>query len=748
MNTQLVQTTHLKPTSTVNKSEIDENTISDLNFEENEKINKIDINDRKSIESVFPDSEKFLEIRPETINKIIFSEDLCKISFKVLTHNTPVEILYNPTRNMFNAFSLILFNLRNDSNSLDKLSTGKLPVNENPDKLIQKLRDKATDILVSWMRNKDNIDFIDRISLMLTGQYHFIYNDKFIWNEDGTIINDILDLNGRVQLNKLTHRKDNILERIKGNSPISGTWLNFEFLPEMLRISNINYRVLANHYQALLLPKLSLENKSFESEVKQLDEWYHSLYDDYVKSFKEIDEEKTPALKGSATERLTIKILNQVFNPHPEEYNNIEHIGQSEKHTCDIRIIDEQILVEVKMVKSQPYHGNNKFIRDLKENASTTKAGIYINWATNDIQTHIEQNPLRFYINRKDFNVPFLKIIQNTLINENGISTIRSQIENKYNNQLAHNMEVSEKLIQNGTIFYTNIMKAMLARMKLDPNIKSYVNITDAENEEKVLETIQRGDSKEIFDEYVKEFISLNFDKFKVGYITEDAKLDLLEYTISKGLYFMTEDDMSAAFKSRLRLDRHLAPRKYKFMKGTENIYNQIDISKIDKTNLTNYEEAVSKGMTTYEKSVEQFLSLPENQLKINNPDGFKTDNFNQKYSEYVKNIIKPESFGITYYRFMKYYYQYMVNNFIQITCKKKTKYINSTSEKGINLLSSAINFFKSYQDKEKAKQYINDIKVLEKHFNMLGLFASLTCLLTRNENMQDNAFVYSIDKN
>ena len=652
--------------------------------------------------------ESISEIKPDSINKTIFSESLCKISFKIFTHDADVEILYDPTDNTFNAYALILFNLKNDIKlsdkltggklPLDKLTTGKFPVDKNIDNLNQKLRDKANEKLMNWIRNKDNIDFIDRISLTLTGQCHFLYNDKPIWNEDETINPNILDSKGRVQLNKLTHRDDNIVKIINaGNSPVSGTWLNYEFLPEMLRISSKNYRVLANHYQALLLPKLTLENSSFESEVQQLDKWHHTLYNDYIESFQEIAKEKVPHLKGSATEKLTIKLLNQVFNPHPEEYNNIEHIGQTEKHSCDIRIIDERILVEVKMVKSRPYPENDKFVRDLKENASSVKAGIFINWANDEIQTHIEQNPLRFYINRKDFTIPYLTIIRNTLINENNISNIRDQLTSEYDNQFAHNTETSDKIIQNGTVFYTNILKAILARVKLNSQFKPFINLTDIDEPEKVKQTIQRGDTSELIrNEYITEFIALNFDKFKHGYITEEAKLDYLDYLISKGLYFATDDDASTALKSHLRVDRTTAPRKYKFLKGTENDYSKINVSNIDTSKLVKYEQAVQNGLTTYEQAIKDFTSLPDQQAKIQKPKGFSSENFNLEFKNYVIDIVKPETFGITYLRFMEFYYEYMATNFVQTRKSKKNKWLLPSTDKAKAFLNDFSTFAKT----------------------------------------------------
>ena len=177
------------------------------------------ITNNKSIQS------QIQEIRPDTIEKAIISDDLCKISFKIFTHDQNIEILYNPVRNMFNATKLIQFALNNinelkTSKNIDGISEKKKggnfpPFDETED--LTSNNDDPKEILNSWFRNKDNIEFIDQISFQLTGKFHFMYNNKPIWNEN-VIIKDVLDFKGRVQLSLLSHNKDNILERIKGNT--------------------------------------------------------------------------------------------------------------------------------------------------------------------------------------------------------------------------------------------------------------------------------------------------------------------------------------------------------------------------------------------------------------------------------------------------------------------------------------------------------------------------------------------------
>ena len=103
-----------------NFDEIEENTTLDLNFE---------------------------EIRPDTINKTVLSNDLCKLSFKIFTHDKEVEILYNPIRNMFNATALA-------NNSVISVVEGENKVGVDPPSL------------KDLMKTIKFIRFVDRISYL------------------------------------------------------------------------------------------------------------------------------------------------------------------------------------------------------------------------------------------------------------------------------------------------------------------------------------------------------------------------------------------------------------------------------------------------------------------------------------------------------------------------------------------------------------------------------------------------------
>lgn len=619
------------------------------------------------------------EIRPNTLNKVIFSDDLCKLSFNVFTHNKPVELLYNPKRNMFNATKLIQFALENVNRKIlvNEIKGGNFRLikeTENNDS-----KSRSTRLIENWLRDIDNIEFIDEVSLRLTGNHHFLYNDKVIWNEDGTIVNEVVDASGRFQASKVVHREDNIIERIKGNTPISGTWLNYEFLPEMLRISSMDYRVLANHFQAALLPFLTNHNISFEQQVIQ--QQYQCLVEQEI--LDEIDLEQKPVFKGSKTEKYCAELFKKVFETDPdfEDVSIVSH----EKHTCDIRLKRERLLVEVKMVKSSPRPGDDKFIRDLKENANSIAAGVYINFGNNTMSTHFEFNPFRIYLNRKDFNESYLTFIRDSFSDYNHVPSIAEQMnpssQAESSKQLAINTEISSSIIRKGTLYFSDALLAIISNLKADSRLSEYINKTDLVDRQKVLQNIQRGEDMNDFDQYIKEFLAIHLSDFEKGFLQEEAKNLFEEYLISKGVDCMKDSDIAQLLNSYTKLIRASVAgrqRKYTIKKGLIDEINKIDVSKIDVNNLITLEEAISKGLISPEQSIKDFLQLEEIEQFMSNPNGCLSSELSSKYRDYVYSEIQPKNYNITISRFMQHYYDYMAEHYVQLAGKtNKNKYMS-----------------------------------------------------------------------
>lgn len=656
------------------------------------------------------------EINPITVNKNVFSDDLCKLSFKVFTHNAPVEILYNPLDITFNAFALILFNLRNEFNLSNKLTVGKLPTDEltsgklpldgNSDKSEQKLRNKAHDKLMSWMRNKDNVDFIDRISLMLTGEYHFFYNDNPIWNEDGTIIIDILDSSGRVQIDKLTQKDDNIVKKINaGNSPLSGIWLNFEFLPEMLRISNMNYRVLANHFQAVLLPYLSNKNLSLEQYTNNKQRkllWSQKMLD-------EIDKCKSPVEKGKLMEKYVATLLREVF-PNSEEQNktgaeNVK-IVSNHPHTCDIELINEKILVEVKAVKNDLTANDVKFINDVLAHPTTINAGIYVNLFDESLITRIEFNPLRFYINKYDFDDRILLVIKHT-IDFFERKLIDTRETNRQFNSITKIKSLEQACIDYFYIDFKRIMMGILARAQLDPDLKALpIHTTDLEEPAKIERDVELASKSNEIDEAIKSFINIHYSKFINEYHAKEARKDIMSYLVEMNL--PNPGDKFISTKLKTYLNKHRSSLQvgkfqvYTIKDEMENLFHQEE----QETTNRNTSNDEMKEPPTLEEMGNKFFQLESIQSAINDEKGIKQDVLSARFKNFIKtNYSKKFKLNLSLYT--KEFQSLALKRCVQYGKDKKHHiYISNETQRAKNYIQTLKAMINEEYEKDKRLNY------------------------------------------
>ena len=628
------------------------------------------------------------EIRPSTLNKVIFSDDLCKLSFNIFSNDTLIEILYNPKRNMFNATALI----------------NKVGVDPRR--------------LKTLMRSADFMRFVDRISYLLFGHYHYLYQGESIWNNDKTIKSELLDVKSNIIRSKLEETEDNVIETIlNGPNTTRGTWFHYEFLPRILRYINEDYEILANHYESTLLPYLTNHKVSFEQEVIQ--KQYQCLIEQDI--LDEIDKEQKPVFKGSKTEKYCAELFKKVFETD-SDYEDVSIVSH-EKHTCDIQLKRERLLVEVKMVKNSPRPGDDKFIRDLKENANSIAAGVYINFGNNTMPTHIEFNPFRIYLNRKDFNESFLTFIRESFSNHD-IPSIAEQMktssqQNESSQQLAINTEISSSIIRKGTLYFSDALLAIISNLKADARLSQYINKTDITDRESMLQQIQRGEDMNDFDKYTKEFLAIHLKEFEKGMVQDVAKMLFEEYLISKGMDSMKDSDIVHTLNCYAKLMRPSVvgrQRKYKIRKGMLDEIRQIDISKIDTNNLITLEEAVSKGLTSPEQAIKDFLQLPRVKEFTSNPSGFTSNSISMNFREYIHTQIQPEKYNITLSRFAQYFYKYMSENYVQISGKtNKNRYFTFDNPIAIQSLKEFDECVENALAQNKNITYTSMIKAYDK---------------------------------
>ena len=631
------------------------------------------------------------EIIPETINKLIFSDDLCKISFKVFTHDAEVEILYNPIDNTFNAYAIILFNLKNGIKSSDKLTVGNFPTDESIDEKLtvgkfppvknidesdQKLRDNAKVIIKDWMRNKDNIEFIERVSLMLTGQNHFLYNDKPIWNSDGTIINELLDAKGRVQLNKLTHREDNIVKKINaGNSPISGTWLNFEFLPEMLRISNMNYRVLANHFQAILLPQLTNKSLSLEDHIKhqQRTSLLSQIRIDSIKTIQKAND------KGKEAEKLVLESMREIF---PDAKKTTHY------HCCDIEASNGEILVEVKAVQTDVKADIDKFISDLILHQETVHIGIYINIFDIKHKTHYintEYNFTIWFINPSDFTYELLNIIKQSNSHYNKEVMLKRKV-NQQAKQIIFVKELQEELLDRLEKRWELHERALIARHNLSETTNKTMFMADAKITDKLNRDIQREKDLPKFNELVKMFIKLHYQDFKNGYHTKTCRLDIDEFIRNNGITSMGFDVIQNALNSVVYIDRHPTipngPHCYFFIDGLDEQFKPEETNLIEKSTTNDAIPKNSQSSPSMREIFELFINKPSISELLSTPGGCMQEHLSKRFKYYIQTQICSNDKTISHKRYTDEFTKFINEICIQVNRSGKRYYVlNNTDE-------------------------------------------------------------------
>lgn len=559
--------------------------------------------------------------------------------------------------------------------SVKKKKGGNFPPFDETEDLTSN-NDDPKEILNSWFRKKNNIEFIDQISFQLTGKFHFMYNNKPIWNGN-EIIKDVLDFKGRVQLSLLSQNKDNILERIKGNTPISGTWFNYEFLPEMLRISSMYYRVLANHYQALLLPLLTNKKIAFEKHVEhvQRTSLLSQLRIEEIRKIQKAND------KGREAEMLVLEGLQEVFGDSAQKTHKY--------HNCDIEIEDGEILVEVKAVQTNVKADKDKFISDLLEHKETVHIGLYINIFDNHQTRYInsEHGFTMWFINPSDFTFELLNIIKQSNKEYNKEITL-TRVANQKAKQIIMMKEIQEEVVERIMKLWELHEQSVIARCQLSsatsPN-QTLLYVSDAKTTNKMKRDIQRMEDLPKFNELIKEFIKLHYRDFKNGYHTKECRIAIDEYVRQHGITSMGFDTIQSSLNSFVYIDRHPmihnGPRCYFFIKGLEDQFKpneSINASSNQSENAMN-----SIHIPTPDETFESFISLENVKQILLSPDGFQHENIYKRYKYYIETQICQTYKTVSNERYLEKFSDRLLNiQCIQISKGGHSWYYHKSTDK------------------------------------------------------------------
>ena len=637
---------------------------------------------RTNAKSETTDTLNFInEIRPETINKLIFSEDLCKISFKILTHDTDVEILYNPMRNMFNATNLLKTSvsqlIRNGKFTVPDLERLK-----DPEKLSSYIRK----LLYNELSSIRNIHYIDRLSMLWYGKYHYSYKGKSIWNKNDTIIDDLTNDHSNVIKEKLDEEKDNLIETVNaGKSPMSGTWLNYEFLPKILSLANEDYDILANHFQVMLLPQLTNKNMSLEEHVKhqQRVSLLSQLRINNIKTIQKAND------KGKEAEKLVLESMQEVF-PTAKKVNRY--------HSCDIEAENGEILVEVKA-------DFDKFISDLIEHQETVHIGLYINIFDTKHKTHYiitEYGFTVWFINPSDFTHELLNIIKQSNKEYNKEIMIKRKA-NQQAKQIIFVKEIQEELLDRLEKRWELHERALIARHNMNTFNNKTMFMVDAKSKDKQNRDIQRERDLPKFNELVKSFIKLHYIDFKNGYHTKTCRTEIDEYIRNNGITSMGFDIIQNTLNSYVHIDRHpTIPNGhhcYFFISGLgEQFKPDYEQNEKQTLQLNDGENNIGGNDSEQIKSNNQQIpSMKETfDLFINKPNiremliakgGFKQEHISKRFKYHVQTQICNKDKTISHKRYTDEFSKYINEICIQVNKSGKRYYILKGTDEANNIL-------------------------------------------------------------
>lgn len=662
MNFQTVQTTQNESISSEQKGVAKK--IASLKILQHESNSS-----EQKEESGKTDTHEFIEIKPETIHKIPINEDkgIYKMSCK-LTDDEFIEIIYNNKLNTFNA-----------------------------PKLVKSLGDKTRNQFKDWLKGNNITEYIDYLSHHLfINQNPKLYDDEEEFKKNRVIYVDE-----------------------SGDKILSGTWLNFELLPEILRFSSNKYRFLANHYENMLLIHLTNQNISFEQATSKLQRkllWQMEM-------LNEIDTIPNPGEKGKAMERYTTTLLREVFiNSEEQNMKNEENVKlvSNQPHTCDIQIINEKILVEVKAVKKDLTANDVKFINDILAHPTTINAGIYVNFFDDSIKTRIEFNPLRFYINKYDFDDKMLILIKNTIdFYERKLLDTRET--NRQFNSIAKIKEIEQAAIDYFYIDFKRILMGIMARAKLDPDLKDLpIHSSDITNPEKLNKDVAVAQSIKEIEESLKEFIGKNYNKFNTEYFTLQAKNDAVEYLKSKGLPNPGVQKIADIFNTYLKTDRSKLSGSKKLvyvfkpeqLPSFDEYKDNVDTSNKEEPDIDELEPP------TIEEISEVFFNKPENIQAINNEQGIKQDVLAARFRNFIKTDYQ-EKYKLNPSKYTIDFQKQALDRCVQFgKDKKHHKYLSKESPKAQEYIQTLQQMIKDEYEKDNKLTYTKFNNVYKSKIN------------------------------
>ena len=618
------------------------------------------------------------EIKPQFKSTEHIADDLYKATIG-LTPTRDLNLLYLNDRNMINMTNLVKTTIiyQIDHNKLTIAERERL---KDPEKLNEYIRNRIYRKITSIRMIKR----IDNLSLSWYGKFHYSYNGKPIWNEIGSIIPEVLDSNSHIKKSLLSEEKDNLIETInEGNSPLSGTWMNYEFLPKILSSIDEDYDTLALHCDTIIIANLKNTSLLDHTLRQQRTSLLSQLRIDNIKTLEKAND------KGREAEQLVLEGMQEVFK---------SVIKTNKNHNCDIEAENGEILVEVKAVQYNVKADRDKFIEDLITHQETVHIGIYINIFDNKLHTYYFNTEYGFtvwFINPSDFTYELLNIIrQSNKAYDKEITLTR--IANQKAKQTIFVKEVQEELLDRLEKRWELHEQALIARHNLNENNGKTMFTADAKTIDKMNRDVQREKDLPKFNELVKEFIKLHYQDFKNGYHTKTCRIDIDEFVKSHGIKNMGFDIIGNALNSYVYSDRHPSipngPKCYFFIQGLDEQFTPIqEISEniTQDTPMTlNVENIVlPDDSPTMDEVFNGFIQRNDIHERLYASGGFKQENISKKFKYFIQTQICRNYPTISHKRYTDLFSSYVINLCIQIERHGKRYYIPKETEEAQHII-------------------------------------------------------------
>lgn len=465
------------------------------------------------------------------------------------------------------------------NNNINSAITVGLVVNSltgqvNLTRLFQDLQNGVSNTrknFADWRYLMETMKYVDCYSLMRYGHVHYYYENEPIYDlstrdeadedDDRPSLNNIKNLKikselinkGRVVKTTLITEAPEIFGEVYNKYPneCKGQYGDYHLITKMMSYVSFNYEIINNDFVAFIIPVLSNDESNMIKEMNKPEDKIKIALDETIPEESIVkktifdDEELSSIItvgnstKGKMAERWTEKYMKKWI----PDITSCADTPES----CDLYSDMLKLRIEIKCRTDyeKTKNGIDKFHRDVKVHEKDTNMFIYLDLCrTSHVETRIEINPLRLYLNGNDLNEKMMSFIKLTCehYNKNIISEYSGEIRSNILLKSARKefeeglKELRREYVPKVEDLINEIMTS-INKAKIVNEIKSEIPDEKMDEQTKIIEEKEKeikmtpGINKARLEKYantVKDFVEANKDKFIIGYyVTKSYNLYL-----------------------------------------------------------------------------------------------------------------------------------------------------------------------------------------------------------------------------